>query len=417
MAHAPHSSALTAPPDLRECQGGQGKAWSPGPSQLPAVGYVEREYVVRGAATSSGDGEPATYVTRILLRQPAKSEQFNGTVVVEWLDTAGSVETAPEWAATQPELVRGGFGWAGVSVEYAGICAPDGLKAWDPERYADLRHPGDEYSHDMFSQAGRAVRDVMRGARLLAAGMSGSAHQLATYINNVDPAVGVFDGFLVHCPPASVRFRDNPRVPVLVLQTEGEVASPEYAVDDQPGEDFFRLWEIAGAAQTDSYLHAVAGLDPLRRRPSDIIAALAKVPNRSGGSGPQHYYVASAALHHLNRCVSDGVSMPRGDRLSTVPNAPHILKRDAHGNALGGVRTPWMDVPTALLTGVDPESAGLAAPFPAGMLTKLYPTVDAYQRAFDAATEIAVDSGFLLRADAAEIKEIAAITYVMSLTN
>jgi hypothetical protein len=384
---------------------------------LAALGYVEREYVVRGVATSLADDQTAAYVTRILLRQPAKSERFNGSVVVEWLDAAGSVETAPEWAATQTELIRGGFGWAGVSVECAGITAPDGLKSWDPERYADLRHPGDQYSPDMFSQAGHAIRELLPDTRLLAAGMSGSAHRLATYINDVDPGAGVFDGFLVHCPPASVRFRDNPRVPVLVLQTEGEVANPEYDAAGRPGDESFRLWEIAGAAQSDSYLQVVAGLDPLRRKPSDIIAALAVALNQFGGSGPQHYYVANAALHHLNRCVSDGASMPYGDRLATVPNAPHILKRDAHGNALGGVRTPWMDVPTALLTGVDPESAGLAAPFPAAMLTKLYPTVDAYQRAFDAATETAVEAGFILRADAAEIKEIAAITYVMSLNN
>ncbi len=342
---------------------------------------------------------------------------------MEWLDAAGSAETAAEWAATQTELIRGGFGWAGVSVRQA---ASDGLKAWDPERYTDLRHPGDDHAYDMFSQAGAAVREIAGemgpDVRLIAAGMSAAAQRISAYVDDIDRSAGIFDGFLVHCPPASARFGNNTRVPTLVLQTETEIASSGYGSTARPDAECFRLWEIAGAARIDAYAQAMAGLHPVERKPSEVIAALASGAKHAGLdqfviSAPQHHYLANAALHQLNRCVRDGVALPRGERLATVPSAPHILKRDAHGNAVGGVRTPWMDVPTALLTGVDPESAGLAAPFPPAMLTALYPSVEAYQKAFDDATEAAVAAGFLLRADAAEIKELAAITFVMSLRN
>ena len=32
------------------------------------------------------------------------------------------------------------------------------LKSRDPERYTALRHPGDAFSYDIFTQAGRLVR-------------------------------------------------------------------------------------------------------------------------------------------------------------------------------------------------------------------------------------------------------------------
>ncbi|GAA1658748.1 alpha/beta hydrolase domain-containing protein [Fodinicola feengrottensis] len=417
------------------------------------MGYVEEEYVIRGVSTTFRHGEDseidvgpqAAYVTRILVRTPAQFDRFNGTAVVEWLDATDSVDTAHEWAYTQPELVRGGFAWAGVSVQRAGVM--DGLKGWDAQRYSCLHHPGDEYSYDMFSQAGRAIRAILPGVRLLAAGMSKSAHRLTTYVNKIDPIAEVFDGYLVHCRPTfaqpkvphradtvddsgSVRFADVLRVPVLVLQTETEVASSGYGSVRQPDEECFRLWEIAGAARSDAYLQAMAPLHPLQRRPSDIISALASRAKMFGPglnqfvtSGPQHHYVANAALHSLHRCLRDGVALPYGDRLATVAHAPHILRRDVRGNAVGGVRTPWVDVPTALLTGVGPqdgippEPTDLTAPFPAAMLKEIYPSADAYQTAFDAATDTAIENGVILQADAAEIKETASIVYLMSLNN
>ena len=40
------------------------------------------------------------------------------------------------------------------------------LKQWDPERYGDLVHPGDQYSYDIYSQAAQAVRRPEQQVRL-----------------------------------------------------------------------------------------------------------------------------------------------------------------------------------------------------------------------------------------------------------
>ena len=71
----------------------------------------------------------------------------------------------------------------------------------------DLRHPGDQGSFDIFSQAARAVGptrnasvDPMGGLdvrRVVATGGSQSAMRLVAYINAVHPPDQAIDGFLL----------------------------------------------------------------------------------------------------------------------------------------------------------------------------------------------------------------------------
>jgi hypothetical protein len=82
------------------------------------------------------------------------------------------------------------------------------LRGWDPNRYGTLRHPGDDFSFDIFSQAARVVapgRDIsgvdpMGGlpvVRSLASGGSQSAMRLHAYCNAIQPLEGLLDGFLL----------------------------------------------------------------------------------------------------------------------------------------------------------------------------------------------------------------------------
>ena len=49
----------------------------------------------------------------------------------------------------------------------------------------------------------------------------------------------------------------------------------------------------------------------------------------------------------MYRWVDEGVPMPRAEPLVRDPNKPDGVARDTHGNALGGLRTPRVDVPDA----------------------------------------------------------------------
>jgi hypothetical protein len=116
---------------------------------LPADGF----FVLREDAS-------AEYRTRIVVRRPSAAD-FNGTVVVEWLNVSGGLDANPDFVYLADELYRGGYAWVGVSAQRLGIeggpvlistpvsadaGAGSGLRALDPERYGELHHPGDAFA-------------------------------------------------------------------------------------------------------------------------------------------------------------------------------------------------------------------------------------------------------------------------------
>ncbi|WP_214322842.1 alpha/beta hydrolase domain-containing protein [Nonomuraea sediminis] len=450
----------TALPDLQPSRGGRGRPFGAARNEDADHGYIEEEYLLSGTATAYRDdpAEPgqvgvrahAPYVTRVLVRTPEPRERFNGTVVVEWFNVSGFMDAGVEWLYTHTELIRGGYAWVGVSAQCAGVtgsalppdgAAPGGLKAWDHDRYGTLYHPGDDYSYDIFSQAGHAIAELFPGARLIAAGVSLAAYRLTTYINKIDPIARAYHGYLTHSrigaasllvlpdppqmDPRPVPFRDDLRVPVLALLTETDLITLDYLSARQPDGPCLRVWEIAGTAHADTYSDAAASHDMTRLEPARMAAALAPRERAAGfelghtvNAAPQHHYVANAAIHHLARWVHDGTPPPHAPRLDTRPGPPPAIRRDGLGNALGGIRTPWMDAPTAVLTGISPNNGlierlfGQTVPFTGATLAQLYPGgAGDYLAAFGAATDAAVAEGFLLEADTNEIKDLAAAAY------
>ena len=194
-----------------------------GAFDLKAKGYVVEEFFLAGTAQSyrlageaSVDGrwqaEPAAtsdYATRIVVVRPEDARRFNGTVAVEWLNVTGGLDAAPDWSYTHRELLRNGYAWVGVSAQRVGVeggsrfGSGGALKLANPARYGALSHPGDGFSFDMFSQAGRVVDSGqvlggLKAGRVLAMGESQSAAYLTTYVNALDPLAKVYDGFLIH---------------------------------------------------------------------------------------------------------------------------------------------------------------------------------------------------------------------------
>jgi hypothetical protein len=100
------------------------------------------------------------------------------------------------------------------------------------------------------------------------------------------------------------------------------------------------------------------------------------------------------------------------------PGAPANLVLDANGLAEGGIRTPWVDVPTARLSGVGNSDgmaammAGVCEPCDAATLDRLYPGGKSeYLKKFEASLALAIKAGFILPADRQEILDLAAISY------
>jgi hypothetical protein len=427
---------------LTAIEGGNGvfAVFGGSPHDLQAAGYVESEFAAAGTATSfradgelSGDGRwtvrpdaTAAFCTRLLVRRPADPAAFNGTVVVEWFNVTVGMDTGAHFSVVGDEILRGGYAYVGVSAQQVGIMGgkaaiamegmddPVGLRGTDPARYGSLQHPGDAFSYDIFSQIGRTLRGPdspladLSPEHFIAAGQSQSAFRMVTYVNAVHPDAAVFDGFYIHSrgraaarlseggdvsealSGPAVRIRTDVAVPVLIIEAEGDlVPSFSYAEARQPDDDHIRLWEMAGTSHADRYTVGAAMADMIPS-PKPINA------------GPAHYLLASA-LRHLTRWVADGDPPAMAPRIEI--DADGSVVRDGHGNALGGIRTPLVDVPTATLSG-DPlgeeimfQLFGSTTAFEPATLRQLYGDRAGYLAAFDRSLDQAIAAGWVLPED------------------
>ncbi|MFL5298570.1 MAG: alpha/beta hydrolase domain-containing protein [Phenylobacterium sp.] len=450
-----------------------------GAFDLGAQGYVVEEYIVSGTATSYKlSGEPtadgawaaqpagtAPYATRIVVVRPKDPKRFNGTVAVEWLNVTGGLDAGPDWTYSHREMLRSGYAYVGVSAQKVGVEGGQSLggagmplKKQNPARYGTLAHPGDTYAFDMFSQAGQAVKagkvlGPLKARHVLATGESQSAVFMTTYIDAIDPLAKVYDGFYVHSRfggapapeaasmrggpnarpgPTGVKLRADLRVPVMTLISETDLIGSNLSgfwAARQPDSPRLRIWEMPGTAHVDNYMFMIGGLDD-GHAPLEKIAGLWKPTDALFGAkmahpinaAPQHHYVAMAALAALETWVRTGKPPAMAPRMDVEPpakagDAPKLVP-DANGNAKGGIRTPWVDAPTAKLSGFGNTGGpfgflvGTTQPFDGPTLARLYPGGKAdYLKRFDASLDKAVRGGFILAADAPEIRALAAANW------
>ncbi|OPX13339.1 hypothetical protein B1790_00940 [Mycobacterium sp. AT1] len=423
---------------------------------LDLVGYSEAEFALTGEAESFAlegertfDGQwnarvadSASFVTRVIVRRPSDLQRWSGRAVVEWLNVSGGRDLHPDWTFMHRQIIRNGDVWVGVSAQKVGIDGGgivDGpnLKKADPQRYAALLHPGDAWSFDIFSHAGRVLRSgevpgIPAPTLLIATGHSQSSAFLSSYINAVDPIAAVFDGYLVHgwagagprldgyfvggkgtdhdvarrnlvANPALIR--SDARVPVLLLQSETDVDLTPPERTSEPDRDRLRVWEVPGTAHGDSYLFGGDRDSGLLTPPqlADLFTSTLELGTRPINTSPAHRYVAAAALEHLTKWAAGEPPAPRAPRITR----PFV--DDEHGMARGGIRTPWVDVPTAALTGRGNGPFGGATPFDDDTLRRLYPGGSRdYLDAFTKALDRTIDAGFLLADDRREILGVAA---------
>ena len=430
--------------------GSRALAATPSVVDLKAAGYTEEEFFVEGNArafkpegTWGIDGKwpvvqasSAPYKTRILVRRPVNPQKFSGVVVVEWFNVTSGIDIDVDYHFLHEEILRSGHVWVGVTAQAVSLSSTGngslgkdalGLKAWDPVRYGSLQHPGDAYSYDIFSQVGAMLKnpgatDPLRGLTpkvLLADGESQSAFRLLTYVNAIHQGALVYDGFLIHSRngtgapiaagtpvPAPAQVRTDLAAPVFQFITESDLfklgtGSNSFPAARQPDSKSVHTWEVAGTAHSDRYSVVQLAKQGNMQFDSfiDLSRALAII-----NSAPQHL-VMNAALRSLVRWVQQGIKPASAPPISTQDEK---VVRDARGNALGGVRLPFSDVPVAVLSGEGPIGfSGLTVPFDQPTLNALYPSADDYVRAVSTAAQAAVDKGFLVAEDAQTLVEDA----------
>jgi hypothetical protein len=407
--------------------------------KLAAAGFVEQQFFMSGNAQKykaagkwASDGKWGAsvvssanpYLTAVIVRRPVDPAKFNGIVLVEWLNVSTGYPLDVDWGMAREEIVREGYAYVGVNTQKVGIEGVQKLKQYTT-LYANGSIPDDKLAYDILSQAGKAVREQtatllgpLQPKVVIATGHSQSAGALITYANAVQPIEGIFDGFLIHgrsnsglklsssdgAPPSTAALRSDTKVPIFMIQSEMDVALMAPATSKQIDTDKLRHWEVAGTSHADQYL-----LDNIALVSSREVGWTP--PACSSAYNQTPFYMAQiAATHHLKAWITQGTVPPVAPRMQR--DFFGSIKKDAYGNAIGGVRLPDVDVPVAKYGQANSTKGSLAfldlfacvaggstSPFTAAKLATLYPTHADYVNKYTTAADAAVAKGYILPAD------------------
>ena len=417
----------------------------------------------------------APYTTRLLLRRPADARRFSGNVIVEIVNSARRYDFPFAWGVSHDFFMENGDAFAFVTLAQANL---EGLKAFDPVRYASLSlanpvpeetcnagraggapqtAPGEEgLQFDILAQAGALLKagranGPLGGLNVQRLYMTAYDGALPTYIAALHARVRlaggtpIYDGYILHRHPALTRLRrcgaapaaTDPRqiirtldVPLIrvIGQTDILATYAQRREDsDAPG-DRYRLYEIAGGAHADAafypYIPAVADL----RKIGSAYPFLASwpfanqcEPEQTLARTPINTYALDAAFANLTRWIRDGTPPPKAERIrienAGTPQARIAL--DQFGNAVGGVRTPYLDVPIATYYTTSkgetfcPELAH-TVPFDWGRLNTLYGTPQNYRGKVGQSVDRLVRDHWLTESDGRKIKAEAGSVPVSS---
>ena len=127
------------------------------------------------------------------------------------------------------------------------------------------------------------------------------------------------------------------------------------------------------------------------------------------------HIVAKAALRALTTWLTTGQAPPVAPRIDVAPGATPQVRRNADGIALGGIRTPPVDVPVAVAVGrarTEPVDDLPAARLDEAVLRRrgspqLYPSRAAYLQRYDADADATIKAGFVLPEDRAALLAFA----------
>lgn len=402
----------------------------PGPGlPLPVLvpfGYVEEEYFVSGTVR----GKP--YRTSLLVRKPKDAKRFSGLVAVETVHAAGAV---PLWGR-RALWMSGGHGYVAVASQR--VALETQVKKVNPARYASLDipeiekmvpwasgalvgGPQDKFSQAIMTQVGALLKSNQKdgpfaGMHVKYLLMGGGSQTGATTIRYIQEAHAaarmpgskpIYDGYAVHGA-----FSDKPIIGgdavVEHTVTEGDMMFfPDMGQkifnrpDSDAPDDRYRHYQIPGAAHVSTR----GATDPKT-----------VFPTLAGTIGPKDQLsqfplnpIYEMATRHLVEWVMKGTVPPKAPRIEVKDGA---IVRDEHGNAKGGVRSPYVDMPTvryiasrpATRTNFSASLIGLQEPLSVEQLRAHYKTREAYLAHFNQGIDKMIGARWIDASDGIKLK-------------
>ncbi|NLD37400.1 MAG: hypothetical protein GX654_11080 [Desulfatiglans sp.] len=413
----------------------------------------------------------APYTTRILVRRPEDKSRFSGNVVLELNNPTNMFDMDLQWMFCRDFFIENGDIWVGITVKPIAL---EALKKFNPERYSVLSmdNPAPKKERceikpstlndttketenglvwDIVSQVGKLLKgkdlNPLKGydvKYLIATGYSQTGGYLTTYINLIHPldtakmANGrpIFDGYMIgdgdafivplnQCvdavPPGERGVTIKPSgVPVISVVTQGLLNSTVVArrPDNDELTDRFRRYEIPGAAHVNkkSMDNSPNSADSARAGVPDTVTKCEGIDQYGVTDFPLEFFMNSA-YQNLYAWIRTNTPPPKAEPIVTekAPGKNGItIKLDEHGNALGGVRHPYVEAPAATYFGnskaLDEASgffcslAGYKVTFDAEKIKALYPAKQDYLKKVYDVTDKLVEERFLTESDGERIK-------------
>lgn len=435
---------------------------------LASYGFVEKEFFLSGYANVYDEDDsvgtyikraPLPYKNRILVRRPADIQRFSGRVYMDILNASNGYDVEDFWLRGYRWCLEHGHAYVGVTTKP--VCALS-LKHFDYARYESLDWssgesvpqpaavhpvcasiPGTEEGlvWDILSQTASLLRygreDNCLGGypveRLYLTGQSQSGAYINTYVNHFDEyLVGrdgkrLYDGYMnmvgvqlerLLCQEIGETFfnfrarRVRPvRTPFISVTSEGDLNLHKTIIsgdlagmtppDSDTAENKSRHYEIAGAPHSDISVPVL---------PSDAEIAKTGRPVARPGSGPVNemplaYYIVGL-LEKLHIWAAEGRSPEMARPIEK--DAEGLPLRDGNGNAIGGLRSPFLDVPAARYCGygVTPMErvTGTMEYFSYDKMSALYKTKQEYLERFSAYTDMQAEKGWITASDGERMK-------------
>ncbi len=333
----PTQPTAVALPTLSAKITGPGPMYDSAVSQWPGrdvnfYKYDTNEYFITGTA----NGKP--YKTRLVVRQPSDKTKFSGLVIAESMHPAGN---AHGFEYTSVYTMSSGH----IAVEIL-TSGPSMPQSTNKERYADLAMSNDQVN-EILAQAGALVKSPqgpLAGLplrKMILFGTSASSAVLTAYlpahmVYRTPDMKHIYDGFMPTSNGTNIQQVDVPMIQV-PTQHEYENIGTIRQDGDAPG-DQYRDYEFPAMGHLD------AGHNEKRLPQSACVNPVSKFPMEA---------YMSVALHHLFQWVDKGIVPPKADRVIIDRNKNNdgsLMALDAHGNPTGGIRNPYVDVPTMKFT-------------------------------------------------------------------
>jgi hypothetical protein len=318
----------------------------PAGTNLEDFDFIAEEYFVSGSAAG------APYKTRILIRKPKKSRDFSGFVVGEPTHRGGN--------ALICQFARYGIGKRGhacmtVAARPINLNNPAtagaGLKEFNAERYGSLSVTSAQ-TDEVIAQVGRLIQSNLRGGpmgeryrvkHMILSGTSDSSAATRAYMIPAHAAFRmpdggpIYDGFFLTSTLGNdpVAITD---VPTIQMPSQSELHGSATQGWRRPDSDLpgnqFRLYEVAGMSHNDA-----------RENPAFTGCAhpLSHFP---------HGALTFMGLQHTLNWVAYGRLPPRAERMEVDNDTTDGTRvaLDEFGNAKGGVRSTYLDVPAGTFT-------------------------------------------------------------------